>query len=105
MILLNSEKKENRFNTKKVSALEKRVEFILENEVNVMLNPNDKLRQSLNELLRENESLKRDLTHKNQEIERNLGNNKRMADIVTRLNAKIDSLKKEPLLLLKHASD
>jgi len=49
--------------------------------------------------------LKRDLTHKNQEIERNLGNNKRMADIVTRLNAKIDSLKKEPLLLLKHASD
>ena len=28
-----------------------------------------------------------------------------MADIVTRLNAKIDSLKKEPLLLLKHASD
>lgn len=65
MILLNTEKKEKRISTKKVSALEKRVEFILENEVNVMLNPNDKLRQSLNELLRENESLKRDLTHKN----------------------------------------
>jgi hypothetical protein len=34
------------------------------------LNPNDKLRNSLNELLRENEGLKRDLAHKNQEIER-----------------------------------
>lgn len=52
-------------NSKKVSALEKRVEFILENDINITLNPNDKLRQSLNELLRENESLKRDLTHKN----------------------------------------
>ncbi len=44
MILLNTEKKEKRISSKKVSALEKRVEFILENEVNVMLNPHDKLR-------------------------------------------------------------
>lgn len=41
------------------------MEFILENNINTKLNPNDKLRNSLNELLRENESLKRDLTHKN----------------------------------------
>ncbi|EAS03382.2 hypothetical protein TTHERM_00730310 (macronuclear) [Tetrahymena thermophila SB210] len=96
LILLNTEKKDNRMNTKKVSALEKRVEFILENEVNITLNPNDKLRQSLNELLRENEALKRDLAHKNQEIERNLGNIKKFNEIINRLNQKIDSMKKDP---------
>ncbi|KAL4477784.1 hypothetical protein ABPG72_018958 [Tetrahymena utriculariae] len=96
LILLNTEKKDNRLNTKKVSALEKRVEFILENEVNITLNPNDKLRQSLNELLRENEALKRDLAHKNQEIERNLGNIKKFNEIINRLNQKIDSMKKDP---------
>ena len=68
--LLNLEKKNNNNNAKKVNNLEKRIEFILENEVNTTLNPNDKLRSSLNELLRENESLKRDLAHKNNEIER-----------------------------------
>lgn len=47
-----------------MAALEKRVEFILENDINLN-NPSDKLRASLNELLRENESLKRDLSHKN----------------------------------------
>lgn len=67
---LNIEKKTSNTNQKKVSNLEKRVEFILENDINSSLNPNDKLRTSLNELLRENESLKRDITHKNQEIER-----------------------------------
>jgi hypothetical protein len=45
--------------------LEKRIEFLLENDVNAGLNPNDKLRTSLNELLRENEAVKRELAHKN----------------------------------------
>lgn len=44
LIRLNTEKKESQVNAKKVVALEKRVEFILENDVNVVLNPNDKLR-------------------------------------------------------------
>jgi hypothetical protein len=68
--LLNLEKKTAAQSHKKVGNLEKRVEFILENDINGTLNPNDKLRGSLNELLRENESLKRDLAHKNSEIER-----------------------------------
>jgi len=76
--LLNLEKRNNNDNTKKVSNLEKRVEFILENEVNTILNPNDKLRSSLNELLRENESLKRDLSHKNEELGRLQGTIKKL---------------------------
>ena len=67
---LNIEKKANANNSRKVIALEKRIEFLLENDVNAGLNPNDKLRTSLNELLRENEAVKRELAHKNQEIER-----------------------------------
>lgn len=103
-ILLNTEKKQCRIGQRKIIALENRVEFILENDVNTLLNPNDKLRQSLNELLRENESLKRDLTHKNQEIERSSGNMKRTTDIINRLNAKINSFKKQPVNDLKKIS-
>lgn len=58
------EKKANGINSRKVNALEKRIEFLLENDVNQGLNPNDKLRTSLNELLRENEAVKRELSHK-----------------------------------------
>lgn len=70
MKYLNIEKKLSREGGKKVNAMEKRIEFILENDVNINLNQTDRLRITLNELLRENESLKRDLSHKNQEIER-----------------------------------
>jgi hypothetical protein len=52
---LNIEKKIGSQNSRKCIALEKRIEFLLENDVNAGLNPNDKLRSSLNELLRENE--------------------------------------------------
>lgn len=62
--ILNIEKKSAETSNKKVSNLEKRVCFILENDINTAINPNDKLRGSLNELLRENESLKRDISHK-----------------------------------------
>ena len=65
MRLLNVEKKQQNFSKKKTIALEKRIEFILENDVNLSTNPRDKLVNSLNELLRENESIKRDLSHKN----------------------------------------
>lgn len=58
---LKQENKSNSNNTKKIQALEKRIEFLLENEVNHGLNPNDKLRSSLNELLKENECIKREL--------------------------------------------
>lgn len=44
LILLTTEKKEKQINNKKVNALEKRVEFILENEVNILISPKDKLR-------------------------------------------------------------
>lgn len=54
----------NALNSKKITALEKRIEFLLENDVNTALNPNDKLRSSLNELLKENEFIKRELEHK-----------------------------------------
>lgn len=70
LVKFNSEKKNSEENNKKALHLEKRIEFILENDINQMINPNDKLRSSLNELLRENESLKRDLSHKNNEIQR-----------------------------------
>lgn len=96
MRLLNIEKRNSNTNAKKVGQLEKRVEFILETDVNMNLNPNDKLRSSLNELLRENESLKRDLAHKNQEIERLHGTVKRLNAFITRLNKKIESFKKNP---------
>lgn len=43
-ILLNTEKKQSRVSARKILALESRVEFILENDVNTLLNPNDKLR-------------------------------------------------------------
>jgi hypothetical protein len=61
---VNIEKKSAESSNKKVNNLEKRVCFILENDINSAINPNDKLRGSLNELLRENESLKRDISHK-----------------------------------------
>jgi hypothetical protein len=56
---LNIEKKFSSTHFHKVSAVERRIEFLLENEVNGELHPNDKLRHSLNELLKENDSIKR----------------------------------------------
>ena len=41
---LNMEKKQSSSNAKKVDCLEKRVEFILETDINQSLNPSDKLR-------------------------------------------------------------
>ncbi|KAM3127629.1 hypothetical protein pb186bvf_020280 [Paramecium bursaria] len=94
---LNSEKKSNQSQTKRVQALEKRVEFLLENDINQALNPNDKLRQSLNELLKENEFIKRDLENKKQELERVNGKLNQYIQVVSRLQKTIDNMKKKHL--------
>lgn len=70
LIQMNNEKKSSQASSKKVASLERRVEFILENDINLNLNSSDKLRLTLNEILRENEALKKDLSHKNQDIDR-----------------------------------
>ncbi|EAR88894.2 hypothetical protein TTHERM_00264890 (macronuclear) [Tetrahymena thermophila SB210] len=96
LIQMNIEKKSAQVNSKKVTNLEKRVEFILENDINTNLNPNDKLRQTLNELLRENEALKRDLNHKNQDIDRLQGQLKKLNSHLARANKKMENMKQNP---------
>ena len=79
-----------------MATLEKRVEFILDNDLGQGFNYNDKLRNSLNELLRENEGLKREITHKMSEIERLQGSTGKLNEYILRLTKKIDNLKRKP---------
>lgn len=96
MKYLNIEKKKSRGNSQKVGAMQKRIEFILENDININLNSTDRLRITLNELLRENESLKRDLAHKNQELERQSGQIQNLNVQQERMTKKLDNIRKNP---------
>ncbi|CAD8168586.1 unnamed protein product [Paramecium pentaurelia] len=92
---LKQERKLNASNSKKITALEKRIEFLLENDVNSALNPNDKLRSSLNELLKENELIKREFEHKKQELDRVQGKLNQYTQLVNRLQKTIDNMRKK----------
>ncbi|CAD8102453.1 unnamed protein product [Paramecium sonneborni] len=87
---LKSEKNLNEINIKKINALEKRIEFIVSNDINIF-----EMRSNLTILMKENEQLKRDLERKNQEVERIQGKLNQYQLVVSRLQKTIDNLRKK----------
>ncbi|CAD8102312.1 unnamed protein product [Paramecium sonneborni] len=87
---LKQEKNLNEINVKKINALEKRIEFIVSNDINIF-----EMRSNLTILMKENEQLKRDLERKNQEVERIQGKLNQYQLVVSRLQKTIDNLRKK----------
>ncbi|CAD8169750.1 unnamed protein product [Paramecium octaurelia] len=87
---LKQEKDLNEINVKKINALEKRIEFIVSNDINIF-----EMRSNLTILMKENEQLKRELERKNQEVERIQGKLNQYQLIVSRLQKTIDNLRKK----------
>ncbi|CAD8191686.1 unnamed protein product [Paramecium pentaurelia] len=87
---LKQEKNLNEINIKKINALEKRIEFIVSNDINIF-----EMRSNLTILMKENEQLKRDLERKNQEVERIQGKLNQYQLVVSRLQKTIDNLRKK----------
>ena len=75
-------------NKKKLEILDKRIEFILESDLSSALNPQDKVKQSLAELMKELEQYKREITTKSKEIDR-------LNEKINKLNAKNERLTKK----------
>ncbi|CAK84199.1 unnamed protein product (macronuclear) [Paramecium tetraurelia] len=87
---LKQEKNLNEINVKKINALEKRIEFIVSNDINIF-----EMRSNITILMKENEQLKRDLERKNQEVERIQGKLNQYQLVVSRLQKTIDNLRKK----------
>ncbi|CAD8074265.1 unnamed protein product [Paramecium primaurelia] len=87
---LKQEKNFNEINIKKIAALEKRIEFIVSNDINIF-----EMRSNLTILMKENEKLKRDLERKNQEVERIQGKLNQYQLVVSRLQKTIDNIRKK----------
>jgi len=78
-------------NEKQIQMLEKRIELILETDITV---DRDKLRKALTELVKENESLKRDSLTKNKEIKKLKDDISKAQTKMVRQNRKIENLSK-----------
>lgn len=90
----NNDKKLINSLQRQIAELEDRLRFVLENDIVEQPGRSDnQLRNCLNDLLRENESLKRDLNLKNQEVERLMNKQSTLNQAVERLTKKILDLK------------
>lgn len=80
---------------KKIEGLEKRIEFLLESDLNLITMSQDKLRRCLTDLMKENENNKRDLELKNKERARLHEKINSLNFRLSRMSMKFENIKNE----------
>ena len=82
-------------NNRKIESLEKRIEFLLESDLNLITMSQDKLRRCFTDLMKENENNKRDVETKNKEILRMKEQINTLNYRLGRMNIKFENMKNE----------
>lgn len=82
-------------NNKKIAALEKRIEFLLESDLNLISMGPEKLRKNLTDLMKENENNKRENEAKNREIGRLNEKINNLNYRLARMSLKFENMKNE----------
>lgn len=88
----------------KIQNLEQRIEFLLESDLNIVNNSQDKLRKCLAELMKELENKKRENENKNKEIQSLKQENKKLEFKLNRISKNINKEKEENNMMLENTS-